>query len=316
MKQKTKKCIQYVLLLVGFLILLVLVANSGILSNLHLFLEINPFIYVIAILFVVLNIISKTYRWCYLSQVFDTTISWKSAFTVFFSSLFFGNITPAKVGDLYKAYYMKHRYSLGYVKGVSMIFYERFYELLILALIGGAAILFIEIDAGTQILMVGVIILLFILLLIFTKLHEILLFLQKHFKKIPFVSVDENGNVSLQKITAFQSFSVFAITFLALTFEFARIWFVALAFGVELPFIPLAIIYCLSIVVGLISQIPLGLGVMEGSLAFLMTLISSVSLSTATFIVLIDRVISMYLLILIGLIVSKISFNDLENVVQ
>lgn len=315
MKKKTKKCIQYVLLLIGFLILAFLVINSGILSNLHLFFEINPLYYSIAILFVILNIISKTYRWRYLSHVFQTEISWKSASTVFFSSLFFGNITPAKVGDLYKAYYMKHRYSLSYVKGVSMIFYERFYELLILALIGCSAVIFMEIDYITQYLMVGVIVLLFILLLIFTKLHEILLFFQKHFKKIPFISVDEKGNLSLQKISSHQSFSVFAITFLALTFEFARLWFVALAFGIELPFLPLAIIYCLSIVIGLISQIPLGLGVMEGSLAFLITLISSISLSTATFIVLIDRVISMYLLILIGLIVSKISFDDLESAV-
>lgn len=316
MNQKAKKWIQYALLFVGFLILVFLIINSEILDNLNLFLELNPLYYIVAILFVVLNLITKTYRWKYLSQTFQTNMSWKSAFTVFFSSLFFGNITPAKVGDLYKAYYMKHRYSLRYVNGVSMIFYERFYELLILALIGSLAIIFMDIDFVTQILMAGVIIFLFVLLLIFTKLHEILLFLQKRLKKIPFISIDENGNLSLQKISPIQSLIVFGITFFALSFEFIRLWFVALAFGVNLPFLYLAIIYCLSIVIGLISQIPLGLGVMEGSLAVFITLVSSISLPTATFIVLIDRVISMYLLILIGLIVSKKSFDDLEDVVQ
>src|SRR5690606_31851835 len=78
------------------------------------------------------NIGTKIVRWRYLASSFGKDITWQDAGTVTIASFFFANITPGKVGDLFKAYFMKKVHGMPLIDGVSMIFYERFFELVIL----------------------------------------------------------------------------------------------------------------------------------------------------------------------------------------
>jgi len=97
--------------------------------------------------------------------------------------------------------------------------------------------------------------------------------------------------------------------------EFARLWVVALAFGFFLNPLQVSIIFSLAIVAGLISQIPLGIGIMEGSLSYLLTEMGVDPLSSVS-IVLTDRIISMYYALILGFMFSKVSLDQLNEASQ
>ena len=86
--------------------------------------------------------------------------------------------------------------------------------------------------------------------------------------------------------------------------EFIRLWIVVLAFGFNMNIIHLSIFICLAVLIGLLSQIPVGIGVVEGSLS---TFLTDAGLPGyyAFGIVLVDRIISIYFVMAIGLIYYK-----------
>jgi uncharacterized protein (TIRG00374 family) len=227
------------------------------------------------------------------------------------SSLFYANITPGKIGDLYKAYFMQKGYKMSIADGVSMIFYERFFELMIL-FFASCAIIFIQLTGIAVIVLELIAIILVLLLLFYFKIDFILKILGKIASKLP-VLRNLSFDIQIRKIPFLSILGVFIITFLSLSLEFLQIWIVALAFGYMLNPIVLTVFFSLSIIAGLVSQIPLGVGVMEGSLSYFLIVMGVTSMDSMA-IVLSDRLISMYFVLVLGFIFSKYSSDRLCEV--
>jgi hypothetical protein len=111
-------------------------------------------------------------------------------------------------------------------------------------------------------------------------------------------------DLKVKKISPLQAFVVFSLTGFALGLEFLRLWIVVMAFGFDMNIIHLSIFFGLAVLIGLLSQIPIGVGVVEGSLALFLT-DAGLPSYYAFGIVLVDRVISMYFVMAIGLIYYK-----------
>jgi hypothetical protein len=227
------------------------------------------------------------------------------------ASLFYANITPGKIGDLYKAYYMQKRYALNFFDGVSMIFYERFFELMILFL-GASAIVFIQLKGTTVIVLEITAVILILLFFFYYKADYILKILEKYSLKIPLLKKIPS-DFKIRKLSFGNIIPVFIITVFSLGLEFVRLWVVTLAFGYMLNPIQLTIFFCLSIIAGLASQIPLGVGVMEASLGYFLVLLG-VAPTDAMAIVLTDRLISMYFVLILGFICSKYATDQFNGV--
>jgi uncharacterized protein (TIRG00374 family) len=103
---------------------------------------------------------------------------------------------------------------------------------------------------------------------------------------------------------------VLVITIFSLGFDFLQIWIVALAFGYLLNPIVLTIYFSLSILAGLVSQIPLGVGVTEGSMSYFLNGMG-VAPADSLAIVLSSRLISMYFVMALGFIFSKFASDRL-----
>jgi hypothetical protein len=136
--------------------------------------------------------------------------------------------------------------------------------------------------------------------------------MEKYSSKIPFFKKIPAG-FKIKKLKFSDIISVFIITACSLVLEFVRLWIVALAFGYALNPILLTIFFCLSIIAGLASQIPLGVGVMEASLGYFLILLG-VSAMDSMAIVLTDRMISMYFVLVLGFICSKFAANQFYGV--
>jgi glycosyltransferase 2 family protein len=300
--KNNRRILQAGLLLIGLLILGYVIYRSGIIENYRMLLSVNIPLLLLAVVLSLGTIAIRVYRWKFLSERYNTAISWHDSSLVSIASLFYANITPGKVGDLYKAYYMQRRYAMRFFTGVSMIFYERFFELMILFL-AACAIVFIDMRGITVIVLevtAGILLLLFFF---YYKADYFLSLVEKYSSKIPFLKRIP-ADFRIEKLPFRDIAGVFVITVFSLGSEFVRLWVVALAFGYTLNPVLLTIFFCLSIIAGLASQIPLGVGVMEASLGYLLILIG-VAPTDAIAIVLTDRLISMYLVLIYGFIFAK-----------
>jgi uncharacterized membrane protein YbhN (UPF0104 family) len=309
---KNKKTIvQIILLFVGLLILIYILRGSGILENLQFLLTVSIPLLILAFILSNANIIAKIYRWKFLSDKYKQSMTMHEASIVTISSLYFANITPGKVGDLFKAYFMQKKYLMNFFDGVSMIFYERFFELLILVLTA-TAIIFIKLRGVSVIILELSAIILILLALFYYKADYFMGLLEKLVIRLPIIKTNE-VNFHIKKLPLPDIFAVFIITLVSLLFEFARLWVIALAFGYWLNPVQVSIFFSLAIVAGLISQIPLGIGITEGSLSYLFQQIGIPPVSAIS-IVLTDRIISMYYSLILGFIFSKFSFDRLNEV--
>lgn len=307
-----KVIVNNILLLIGFIILGYFIATSGIIENYQVLASVDIPLLIFAVILSVGTIVTKIYRWKYLSSSYGQEITWRESSMVFMPSLFYGNITPGKVGDLYKAYYMKQRHSMNYLDGVSMLFYERFIELLILFLVA-AAIVFVQFRGITVIALELILLILIILLFFYYRADKFVSIAQRVIVKVPFLNNEKEFDLHINKMPFTKILSVFIITLVSVVLEFIRLWIVTLAFGYFLNPILLSVFFSLSIIVGLVSQIPLGIGAMEGSLNVFITSMG-VPATVSIAIVLVDRIISMYFALVLGFIFSKFSMDALNEV--
>jgi glycosyltransferase 2 family protein len=308
---RQKKWIQFFLFLLGLILLIYIITKSGIVDNVQTLFTISIPLLILAFILSNLNILFKIYRWKYLSEKYGQSINWYDAAVVTVSSFYFANITPGKIGDLFKAYYMQKRYSLGFFDGVSMIFYERFFELVILFLTA-SAVIFIEFHGITVIILEASAIIIVLLTFFYYKADFFMNLAEKALIRLPVLNIKEM-NFHIRKLPFSQIVVVFFITFVSLVLEFARLWVIALAFGFFLNPLQISMFFSLAIIAGLISQIPLGIGIMEGSLSYLIQEMG-VDPITSISIVLTDRTISMYYALILGLVFSTLSLDKLKEV--
>jgi uncharacterized protein (TIRG00374 family) len=302
--------LRWILFCAGLLILGYFVAKSGIIENYRILLSVNVPLYLLAVLCTLTVIFFRIYRWRYLCSQYGTAISWQEASIVSISSLFYANITPGKIGDVYKAYFMQKGHGMCLADGVSMIFYERFFELAILFL-AACAIAFIRLSGITVLLLEGIAILLVLLIVFYTRMDLLLRAATGLSGRIPALRrISFDGE--MRKIPFSGMIGVVGITIFSLGFDFLQIWVVALAFGYLLNPIVLTIFLSLSLLAGLVSQIPLGVGVTEGSLSYLLGGMG-VAPADALAIVLSSRLISMYFVMVLGFIFSKFASDRLRE---
>ena len=292
----------YILLIAGFLVLLYMIVASKILDNLDIFGHVNILLLIVAFSTTLLNVIVKIVRWRYLCKLYGAEIDFHDAGRIVVGSFFVSGITPAKVGDIIKAYIMKKRFSLPLLDGVAGILYERVFELLLLFLVS-LGVFYVGMSAKNYIIIqVATIIVIFIgIAYIFSE--KILCTAQKFLIRTKILSAGCE-DLKIRKISPVHALEVLSLTGLALGLEFIRFWLVVLAFGFDMNIIHLSIFFSLAVLIGLLSQIPIGIGIVEGSLS---VFLKDVGLPGyyAFGIVLVDRIISMYFVMGIGLIYYK-----------
>ena len=197
---------------------------------------------------------------------------------------------------------MKKRHGLPLKDGVACILYERVFELLLLFFVT-LGVFYIGMSAKNYIIIQLTSFILIFILIAYIFSDKILIWAQKFLTRTKVLKM-EGDNLRIKKINPDQALNVFILTGIALCLEFLRLWVVTLAFGFHINIIHLSVYFSLAVLIGLLSQIPIGIGVVEGSLALFLTE-AGLPPYYAFGIVLVDRVISIYFVMAIGLIYYK-----------
>ncbi len=277
MSRGKKKVFQWMLKSLGLGIFIFICFQIDFESVVHSLIHSNPHHIVFAVLTLILFHLTKGIRLFYLLKFGDMHIPVFQCYLIYIIGLYWGLITPGRMGDLVKAYHIKdHGYA--FVDGVSVTIVDRLLDMMIFFLFSGFGLVYlflkhavvIQIPCWMMIVLAGLC--LFLLMLCLNRK-----FLYRNFYKLPLV----------QKIHAhFLSFKSYVISLISLKrfvflFIFTIIsWFIYLtvvqnliiAMGLHLNFLTMMVFFFLSTLVSFLPISYAGIGTRDAVLVFLFNL--------------------------------------------
>jgi len=211
---------------------------------------------VLTVFVLFLGQLALSYRWMKMSEM-----SFKVAYETITVSTALNMILPAKLGELSKALYMKKFYKYSFHKGISLVFVERFFDIIILfLLLSFWAYLFFSSPAiKNGIISLSIVI---ISIVIFFKSKKIVLLLKKipfRFLRVYSQKIYKNVNVILKNPLSMFNYTlaIWVIYFFA-TFAFFK-------YGVDfgLSFQNILELFIFSTIALAIPLTPAGVGTFE-----------------------------------------------------
>ena len=245
-------------------------------------------------------------RWHLLLMNSKIFIPKKNSFIIYLSGIAL-TIIPGKVGELVKSQLLKTKFGIPRSKTVPIVILEQFYTLIGLIVISFFGIWYFEL--GTYVIGFFTAVLVFSFILISSKriFNKLMVILEK--RKITSKFVEP---LSLSYDTVRKSirgpivFYATALTSIFWLLEAVTVYFVLLSFGVDdIEFLMVIPTYATSIMLGFLSFLPMGLGVVEGSLASFFSL-QGIEVSLSLTLVIIIRVFTRWYGVAVGFIALRL----------
>jgi len=246
-------------------------------------------------------------RWHLLLMNSKIFIPKKNSFIIYLSGIAL-TIIPGKVGELVKSQLLKTKFGIPRSKTVPIVILEQFYTLVGLIVISFFGIWYFEL--GTYVIGFFTAMLVFSFILISSKriFNKLMVILEK--RKITSKFVEP---LSLSYDTVRKSirgpivFYAIALTSIFWLLEAVTVYFVLLSFGVDgIEFLMVIPTYATSIMLGFLSFLPMGLGVVEGSLASFFSL-QGIEVSLSLTLVIIIRVFTRWYGVAVGFVALRLS---------
>ena len=246
-------------------------------------------------------------RWHLLLMNSKIFIPKKNSFIIYLAGIAL-TIIPGKVGELVKSQLLKTKFGIPRSKTVPIVILEQFYTLIGLIVISFFGIWYFEL--GTYVIGFFTAVLVFSFILISSK--RIFLKIISILEKIKFTSKFVEP-LSLSYDTIRKSirgpivFYATALTSIFWLLEAVTVYFVLLSFGVDgIEFLMVIPTYATSIMLGFLSFLPMGLGVVEGSLASFFSL-QGIEVSLSLTLVIIIRVFTRWYGVAVGFVALRLS---------
>lgn len=253
------------------------------------------------------------FRWTILLKKVNVSIPLKANFLIYLSS-FSLSATPGQLGELIKSQLLKNKFNIPVAKTAPLVIIERLYDLTGAVFVSVFGLWFLGIGIYIIIIASTCLVVIFLLLRSRTAFNKILN-LVKNIKFLSNVtkSLSESYDtihLSLNRKTFFLSI-IFSIAYWFVIGIAA--YFVLKAVGIDtVSYVNIISIYSSSIILGAASFIPGGIGVIEGSIAGLLTL-NGVDISIAFVLGILIRIFTLWYGVLVGFVALKISGGLTNN---
>ena len=247
------------------------------------------------------------FKWHLLLRNAKIFIPVKDSFLIFTSGFAF-TIIPGKVGELVKSQLLKTKFGIARSKTVPIVILEQFYTAIGIVTLAYFGIWYFEL--GVYVLGLFTVILGFVFILLSSRkvFNKTASLLEKRRFTSKFVeplssSYDAIKNGTRGPIALYAS----GLSILFWLIEAISVYFILLAFGIEtIGFLTIISTYTTSIMLGILSFLPIGLGVVEGTLASFFTM-HGIDVSLALTIVIIIRLFTRWYGVSFGFIALKLS---------
>ena len=253
------------------------------------------------------------FRWHLLLRNAKIFIPVKDSFLIFTSG-FALTIIPGKVGELVKSQLLKTKFGIARSKTVPIVILEQFYQAIGIVTLSFFGIWYFELGAYVLGFFTAALVFVFVLLSSRKAFNKIVSLLEKRRFTSKLVeplssSYDAIKNGIRGPITLYAS----GLSILFWLIEAISIYLILLAFGVEaIGFLTIISTYTTSVMLGILSFLPIGLGVVEGTLVSFFT-IQGIDVSLALTIVIVIRIFTRWYAVSFGFIALKLSGGLTNN---
>ena len=295
----------------GIIAIIALYAIFLIMSDVQIIAEkINNFDYKYLLIILPLIPLSWTilfFRWHFLLKNSDMVAPYKTNFLIFVSG-FALVITPGKVGELIKSQLLKDKFNFPRTKSAPIVIVEKFYDFFAIAIISFFGIWFFAPSVYVFLFLLSIIVIFYLLtssektFLKFIGMSKRIKFLKTLTEQLPesFTIIQNSTRKKIFPISLSLSIA-FWIT------ESIIAYLVLLSFDVNiLDSLEFFSIYVTSIILGVISFLPLVIGVVEGSLVGFLTM-DGIEFNLATTLVVFIRLFTRWIAVCVGFIALKLT---------
>jgi uncharacterized protein (TIRG00374 family) len=282
-----------------------------------LILAVNPWLVLAAFLVFYAGFPLRGYRWSILLRGTGFRIGTKDSTEIIFLSWLVNCVVPAKLGDVYRAYLLKiNSATASLSRTFGTVFMERVLDLFAIALLGLAAGYWSFRDGlppATQIVFgIGLVVVAVLAIGLFTMRN----FGRRIIVAMPFLphsilELYDRFEEGVFGAIAMHRLPVLAILTATIWMtEGFRLWLVVRAFGFPDVALGISGAVFVALIGSLLTAVPLspaGLGIVEAGVVGILTIAYGVPLPEATAIALMDRVISVFSIIVFGSIAYVVS---------
>jgi uncharacterized protein (TIRG00374 family) len=275
----------------------------------------NPLLVLVAFLVFYMGFPLRGLRWAMLLRGTGFRIEVKDSTEILYLSWLVNCLIPAKLGDVYRAYLLRINSDASLSRTFGTVFIERILDIFTIALLGIAAGYWsfrdglppeIQVVFGIAIVIVALLAVALFTLRNFGR--RILVALPFPQRFVEFYDRFEQGVFGALNRKQLPALGVLGIA-IWMT-EAMRLFFVVKAFGfpdVELGISGAVFVALIGSLLTAVPLSPAGLGIVEAGIVGILTLVYGVSLPEATAIALLDRVISVFSVIVLGSILYAVS---------
>ena len=267
----------------------------------------------IILLLVTSNWFVVFFRWHLLLRNAKIFIPVKDSFLILASG-FALTIIPGKVGELVKSQLLKTKFGIARSKTVPIVILEQFYTAIGIIMLSFFGIWYFELGIYVLGIFTAALVFVFVLLSSRKAFNKIVSLLEKRRFTSKFVeplssSYDAIKNGIRGPITLYAC----GLSMLFWLLEAISVYFILLGFGVEvIGFLTIISTYTTSIMLGILSFLPIGVGVVEGTLTSFFT-IHGIDVSLALTIVIVIRLFTRWYGVSFGFIALKFSGGLTNN---
>jgi uncharacterized protein (TIRG00374 family) len=115
----------------------------------------------LAFAFTIPSLFIKTLKWKQLVNPFKVRLSMKDGITAWLVGFFIGLVTPGRVGDLARAFYLKEKMEIG--KALTTVVVDRILDIFVLMVLAGTGIIFVVTNFAIKSEILGAILVVFFL---------------------------------------------------------------------------------------------------------------------------------------------------------
>ena len=247
------------------------------------------------------------FRWHLLLRNAKIFIPVKDSFLILTSG-FALTIIPGKVGELVKSQLLKTKFGIARSKTVPIVILEQFYTVIGIVMLSFFGIWYFELGVYVLGFFTAALVFIFVLLSSRKAFNKIVSLLEKRRFTSKFAeplssSYDTIKNGIKGPITLYAC----GLSMLFWLLEAISVYFILLGFGVEvIGFLTIISTYTTSIMLGILSFLPIGVGVVEGTLTSFFT-IHGIDVSLALTIVIVIRLFTRWYAVSFGFIALKLS---------
>lgn len=275
--------------MLGVIILAILLYKINVLKIVPVLKNADKYLLGISILLVFPLMLLKASRWDSLLRMQNIHYSLKDAVLVYLASYYVGLVTPGRVGDFIKVWYLRKEEAVPYGKAFVSVLLDRLFDLMLIGIVGILGIYYFGLLGRLSYLSLGfltLIVVVFVTLFndkILTRLLKSVdrILLRKYHDKLQFHANDFAADMN--KLKNIKLLLPVSLTVLAYGITFFQCYLIALALHIDLSFFYIAFAVSIAGVVALVPISFSGIGTRDAALVFLFGLSGIVSQRALSF---------------------------------